>query len=151
MHEVFLQRFASHPSLRNDVNFKVFLEYDQDVRETSSYYFIQFVNLRVTVAAFQLSVRGKNKQERLTGFFRNMRQSADEIVVSNQKDSDEYFQQQRQFIVAYYPLIKTATEKSDKMTKSQKSAFSTFIQDAPLYTASDTNLLNSLLCFRRSG
>ena len=31
MHEVFLQRLASHPMLRNDVNFKVFLEYDQEV------------------------------------------------------------------------------------------------------------------------
>ena len=31
MHEVFLQRLAAHPVLRNDVNFKVFLEYDQDV------------------------------------------------------------------------------------------------------------------------
>ena len=124
MHEVFLQRCASHPSLRNDVNFKVFLEYDQDVREASMMYCVQSEDRRVTVVVvFQLSVRGKNKQERLTGFFRNMRQSADEIVVSNKKDSDEYFQQQRQFIVAYYPLIKTATEKSDKMTKSQKSAF----------------------------
>lgn len=33
MHEVFLQRCAAHPALRNDVNFKVFLEYDQDVSE----------------------------------------------------------------------------------------------------------------------
>lgn len=31
MHEVFLQRIAAHPALRNDVNFEVFLEYDQDV------------------------------------------------------------------------------------------------------------------------
>ena len=31
MHEVFLQRIAAHPILRSDVNFKVFLEYDQDV------------------------------------------------------------------------------------------------------------------------
>lgn len=31
MHEVFLQRLAAHPLLRHDVNFEVFLEYDQDV------------------------------------------------------------------------------------------------------------------------
>jgi len=31
MHEVFLQRIAAHPSLRGDVNFEVFLSYDQDV------------------------------------------------------------------------------------------------------------------------
>ncbi len=31
MHEVFLQRLASHPILRNDDNYKVFLEFDGDV------------------------------------------------------------------------------------------------------------------------
>jgi hypothetical protein len=31
MHEVFLQRLAAHPVLRTDVNFKVFLEYEQEV------------------------------------------------------------------------------------------------------------------------
>ncbi len=35
MHEVFLQRLAAHPTLRSDVNFKVFLEYDQDVSRRS--------------------------------------------------------------------------------------------------------------------
>ena len=35
MHEVFLQRCAAHPTLRTDVNFKVFLEYDQDVSATN--------------------------------------------------------------------------------------------------------------------
>ena len=31
MHEVFLQRLAAHPVLRTDMNFEVFLQYDQDV------------------------------------------------------------------------------------------------------------------------
>ena len=31
MHEVFLQRLAAHPVLRNDNNFRVFLEYKEDV------------------------------------------------------------------------------------------------------------------------
>ena len=31
MHEVFLQRIASHPILYLDHNFQTFLEYDQDV------------------------------------------------------------------------------------------------------------------------
>lgn len=31
MHEVFLQRIAAHPLLRGDMNFEVFLSYDQDV------------------------------------------------------------------------------------------------------------------------
>ena len=32
MHEVFLQRLAVHPVLRNDNNFHVFLEFKGDVR-----------------------------------------------------------------------------------------------------------------------
>jgi sorting nexin-5/6/32 len=32
MHEVFLQRLAAHPILRNDNNFRVFLEYKEDVK-----------------------------------------------------------------------------------------------------------------------
>ena len=31
MHEVFLQRLAAHPVFRNDNNFRVFLEYKEDV------------------------------------------------------------------------------------------------------------------------
>lgn len=31
MHEVFLCRVAAHPVLRKDLNFHVFLEYNQDV------------------------------------------------------------------------------------------------------------------------
>lgn len=31
MHEVFLCRLAAHPVFRNDHNFRVFLEYDQDL------------------------------------------------------------------------------------------------------------------------
>ena len=31
MHETFLTRLAAHPVFRHDHNFRVFLEYDQDV------------------------------------------------------------------------------------------------------------------------
>ena len=33
----------------------------------------------------QLSVRGKNKKEKISGFFRNVTQSADEAILSNHK------------------------------------------------------------------
>ena len=33
MHEVFLQRLAAHPVLRNDSNFRIFLEYKDDVSQ----------------------------------------------------------------------------------------------------------------------
>ena len=32
MHETFLIRLAGHPAMRDDENFKVFLEFDKDVR-----------------------------------------------------------------------------------------------------------------------
>lgn len=32
MHEVFLQRLAAHPVLRSDSNFRIFLEYKDDVK-----------------------------------------------------------------------------------------------------------------------
>ena len=35
MHEVFLRRLATHPILRNDHNFRVFLEYKEDVSDRS--------------------------------------------------------------------------------------------------------------------
>jgi hypothetical protein len=42
MHEVFLQRLAAHPILRTDHNFRVFLEYKEDVRCYSLIY-IEFI------------------------------------------------------------------------------------------------------------
>lgn len=34
---------------------------------------------------FQLSVRGKNAKEQITGFFKNLTKTADEVLLSNQK------------------------------------------------------------------
>ncbi|XP_013414079.1 sorting nexin-6 [Lingula anatina] len=104
MHEVFLQRLAGHPQLRNDVNFKVFLEYDQD-----------------------LSVRGKNKKERISGFFKNMTKTADEVLLSNQKDVDEFFESEKGFLVEYHSKIKDATARGDKLTRAHKNVADSYI------------------------
>ncbi|GAB1599875.1 sorting nexin-6-like isoform X1 [Argonauta hians] len=105
MHEVFLQRLAAHPILRGDVNFQVFLEYGQD-----------------------LSVRGKNKKEKLGGFFKSITKSADEVLLSNQKDVDDFFEQQKTFLVEYHVKIKDAATKSDRMTKTHKNVADCYIQ-----------------------
>ncbi|XP_064600772.1 sorting nexin-6-like [Liolophura sinensis] len=105
MHEVFLQRIAAHPLLRVDVNFEVFLEYDQD-----------------------LSVRQKNKKEKLGGFFKNLTKSADEVLLSGQKDVDDFFEQEKTFLVEYHNRIKDATMKSDKMTKTHKNVADNYIR-----------------------
>jgi len=69
----------------------------------------------------QLSVRGKNSKEKLSGFFKTVTQSVDEVLLSNQKDKDEFFDHQRTFLVEYFTRVKDATMKSDRMTKSHKS------------------------------
>nr|KAG5687172.1 hypothetical protein BaRGS_033059 [Batillaria attramentaria] len=105
MHEVFLQRLAAHPVLRQDVNFEVFLEYEGD-----------------------LSVRGKNKKEKLGGFFKSLTKSVDESLLSGQKDVDDFFENEKQFLVEYHAKIKDATQKSDKMTKVHKNVADSYIQ-----------------------
>jgi sorting nexin-5/6/32 len=105
MHEVFLQRLASHPILRLDVNFKVFLEYEPE-----------------------LSVRGKNSKEKLSGFFKSVTQSVDEVLLSNQKDKDDFFEHQRTFLVEYFTRVKDATLRADKMTKSHKNVADSYIK-----------------------
>ncbi|XP_052041817.1 sorting nexin-6 isoform X1 [Apodemus sylvaticus] len=67
MHEVFLCRVAAHPILRKDLNFHVFLEYNQD-------------------------------------------------------DVDDFFEHERTFLLEYHNRVKDASAKSDRMTRSHKSA-----------------------------
>ncbi|CAF0786786.1 unnamed protein product [Adineta steineri] len=105
MHEVFLQRLATHPILRNDNNFRVFLEYKED-----------------------LSVRGKNAKEQISGFFKTLTKTADEVFLANQKESDEFFERQKQFLLTYNTKIKDATAAADKATRTQKSITDTYIK-----------------------
>ncbi|XP_053205419.1 sorting nexin-6-like [Panonychus citri] len=99
MHEVFLQRLAAHPKFKNDTNFRIFLGYNDD-----------------------LSVRGKNKKERLVDLLSRYSKSADDLVLSNtQKDIDEFFEHQKVFLIEYHKHIKDCTSKSDRMTRSHKN------------------------------
>lgn len=81
MHEVFLQRIASHPTMRNDHNFRVFL----------------------------------------------VTKSADELLLSGQKDIDEQFEQDKLFLVDYHKKIAASTDLADKMTKTTKVMANSFI------------------------
>ena len=98
MHEVFLARLASHPAFRMDQNFRVFLEYTQD-----------------------LSVRSKNTKERFGGFVKSLSKNADEIRLSSQKDQDEFIEGQKKFLVDYHTKIKEACAKADRMTYVHRS------------------------------
>ncbi|XP_006179587.1 sorting nexin-32 isoform X7 [Camelus ferus] len=101
MHEVFLQRLAAHPTLRQDHNFSVFLEYGQDLR-----------------------VRGKNRKELLGGFLRNIVKSADEALItgmSGLKEVDDFFEHERTFLLEYHIRIQDACLQADRVIHSHKS------------------------------
>uniref|UniRef100_A0A7N6F825 Sorting nexin n=1 Tax=Anabas testudineus TaxID=64144 RepID=A0A7N6F825_ANATE len=104
VHEIFLQRLSSHPILSKDRNFQIFLEYDQD-----------------------LSVRRKNAKEMFGGFFKNMVKSADEVLISGVKEVDEFFEQEKTFLLDYFSKIKDSTAKAEKMTRSHKNIADDYI------------------------
>ncbi|KAK6489191.1 sorting nexin-5-like isoform X1 [Huso huso] len=104
VHEVFLQRLSSHPVLSKDRNFQIFLEYDQD-----------------------LSVRRKNTKEMFGGFFRNMVKTADEVIISGIKEVDDFFDQEKTFLLDYYNKIRDATTKAEKMTRAHKNVADDYI------------------------
>lgn len=105
MHEVFLARLASHPAFRLDHNFRVFLEYSQD-----------------------LSVRSKNTKERFGGFVKSLSKNADEIRLSSQKDQDEFFEGQKKFLVDYHTRIKESCIKADRMTYVHRNLADCYIR-----------------------
>ena len=58
----------------------------------------------------QLSVRGKNKKENLETFLRSFSKTTDEILLgSTQKDVDEFFDKEKNFLLDYHSLLKDAT------------------------------------------
>ncbi|KAM3717875.1 Sorting nexin-6 [Dirofilaria immitis] len=98
MHEVFLCRLAAHPVFRNDSNFRIFLEYEQD-----------------------LSVRAKNTKELVGSFWKRLTQSADEVLLSGQKDVDDFFEHERNYLVEYYTHVKEASLKCDRISRLRKN------------------------------
>jgi len=98
MHEVFLCRLAAHPVFNKDPNFRVFLEYESE-----------------------LSVRGKNKKEIMGSLFKRFSQSADEVLLSGQKDVDDFFEHEKNYLVEYHTHIKEATVKADKVCRLRRN------------------------------
>jgi len=105
-HEVFLQRLAGHPVMKNDRNFHVFLEFEGE-----------------------LNMRGKNKKEKLVGMFFTFQKTGDEFLLgSTQKDVDDFFEQEKTFLLEYNQQLKDASTKSDKVTTAQKSVADSYIK-----------------------
>ncbi|CAD6186659.1 unnamed protein product [Caenorhabditis auriculariae] len=105
MHEVFLQRIAAHSIFRDDQNFRIFLQYEDD-----------------------LSVRGKNKKEVVGSFWKRVTQSADEVLLSGQKDIDEFFEKEKNYLIEYSTHIKEAAARSEKMIAVRKNVSELFVK-----------------------
>ncbi|XP_022667691.1 sorting nexin-32-like [Varroa jacobsoni] len=104
MHEMFLQRLASHMIFKNDANFRVFLTYKDD-----------------------LSVRGRNKKEIFHKFFSKLNQSADEFM-SPSSERNDVFDPQKHFLVSYQSHVENAFHKADKMTQAHKRLADNYIR-----------------------
>lgn len=75
-------------------------------------------------SVFQLSVRGKNKKEKIGSLFRSLTKSADEVLLSGQKDVDDFFEHEKNYLIEYHNHIREATAKSDRMTRYHKGKIS---------------------------
>lgn len=104
MHEIFLQRLASHEKFRQDSNFKIFLEYENE-----------------------LAVRCKTTTEKLAGSIQNISRSISDLVLSVKQSGDDleeideqYFERERLFLALYYNSIKEAANQADRVCQFQK-------------------------------
>lgn len=100
MHEVFLIRLATHPSFRDDSNLQVFLEYDKD-----------------------LACKSKSRKDRAFSFLQSIGKAVDSSF-NNHKDTDEFFDQQKFFIVHYNAVIKEAATKAEQKVKKRQGMVS---------------------------
>eukprot|EP00056_Hartaetosiga_gracilis_P020393 m.19166 g.19166 ORF g.19166 m.19166 type:complete len:392 (+) comp8419_c0_seq1:64-1239(+) len=94
MHEIFLKRLVSHPSFREDTNLQVFLEFNDD-----------------------LMCKQKNRRERMFTLIKTTAKGFDSSFV-NFNDEDEFFDENRTFILRYIASIKNVrTAASNKTEK----------------------------------
>ncbi|CAF4325240.1 unnamed protein product, partial [Adineta steineri] len=76
--------------------------------------------------------------EKISGFFKTLTKTADEVLLANQKESDEYFERQKQFLLTYNAKIKDATNAADKSTRAHKTVADTYIKISSGFNALST-------------
>jgi len=87
---------------------KVFLEYDKD-----------------------LSVRGKNRKEKLVGIFSSFQKTSDELLLASTMrggDVDEFFEAEKHFLLDYHNQLKECAVKADKMNVAHKHLADNYIK-----------------------
>ena len=81
----------------------------------------------------QLSVRGKNRKERLEGLMRSLSKTTDELLLqATQRDVAEFFEHEKSFVLVYHEQIKEATLRADRMTRARKSETADFFGSGSL-------------------
>lgn len=100
MHEVFLMRLVSHPVLREDENLKVFLEYDKPI-----------------------DGKMKSRKDKAVSFLKNTVKNFDSTL-DKFRDTDEFFDENRAFILHYNTMVKDAQEKAEKKVKKRDGLIS---------------------------
>jgi len=95
---VFLTRLAAHTAFRTDSNLRYFLECEGG-----------------------MGVHGRSKKEIASSLFKRFTQSMDEVLLSGQKDVDDFFEHERHYLVEYHTHIKDATAKADRVCCLRKN------------------------------
>lgn len=117
MHEVFLQRLASHSVFRNDSHLKVFLEYDQD-----------------------LCAKPRKKMDLFGGLVRSIGKTTDELYLgATVRDVNDFFENELQFLNEYHAHLKEGASRSEKMAKKHKELADSYIKiSSSLFQMSST-------------
>lgn len=111
-HEGFLHRIVFHPTIRNDWNLKIFLQYEQD-----------------------LEVREKNMKEKISDFFNMFQRSGDELLLSSvQNDGDTTFENEKIYLLEYHNRLKASCIYADKMSSAHKAMSSNYSKLSSLLT-----------------
>lgn len=105
MHEVFLQRIAAHAAMREDYNFRVFLEYGDE-----------------------LSVRQKNTRERLGSMLKTLGKSFDErVILRDRKHADDFFEEEKAYLTTYTQQLSETISATNRMTRAHKRVADSYI------------------------
>jgi hypothetical protein len=66
----------------------------------------------------ELEVRSENTQEKLKGFFKTISKTADEVSLLNIKDFDDFFEQNKKFILTYLARVGAGAQQSERFSKA---------------------------------
>ncbi|RCN26107.1 hypothetical protein ANCCAN_28173 [Ancylostoma caninum] len=124
-------KFSIIPKVKRFESIKIIIQgegfwirFDRWQVATSAYQRRQQISKSIFISKkFQLAVRGKNKKEVVESLWKRFTQSADEVLLSGQRDVDDFFEHERNYLVEYNTHIKDAASKAEKVVKLRKSEF----------------------------